>query len=341
MNSHTHPPLSVALSLAMTMALAPLAIDTYLPAFPQMAEQLEVSIHAVSLSIATYVFILAVAQLVGGPLSDRIGRAPVMLSGMAIFIVASLAISQVTSLGGLLAARGVQAFGGGWAMVCVAATVRDKLSGAEAARFFSLIGLMMIIAPAFAPSIGSLLLMLSSWPLIFIFLAGYGMLTALLVKTQVFKTGTPKPSQSVQLSLWERYRAVLSNRQALRFLALQTLSFSVMLLFISHSSFIYQEHFGASPNRFSLLFGANILVMLAMNMLNRKLLKQHDAFAILRWTVSMQFTGILLLIMVVTLAPTLGLFLPAMMFILLLWKIRLTDSDRKLNLIPCCIQKSF
>lgn len=306
-----HP--GIAILLAMTVALGPLALDTYLPAFPSIASDLGVSVSNVSLSISLYVFVLALGQLVGGPLSDHFGRGTVMLSGLAIFGFASLLISATRSFEILLLLRTVQAFGGGWAAVCVPAIVRDRLSGQEAARFFSLIGLMMILAPALAPSLGSLILSLYDWSGIFIFLTVYAAIMVALLKTVIFSRSQRQSIQRQQISVRDRYRTVFATRPALRFMFLQALTFAVMLLFIAHSSFIYQAHFGASPAAFALLFGSNVVVMMVMNLVNRALLMRFRPERILRWSVTMQATGIFLLLLVLNFAPYLYLFLPAMM----------------------------
>lgn len=312
MNTQSQPHFGTALLLAMSMALAPLALDTYLPAFPAMADSFGVNVHEISLSISIYVFMLAIGQLVGGPLSDRYGRSVIMLSGLGLFTITSFLITQTTSLTTLLILRALQAFGGGWAMVCVPAIVRDKLSGIEAAKFFSLIGLIMIIAPAIAPAIGSLLLHLSGWVSIFVFLGVYSLGLIALLKVGIFRS-QPAAAAAQSISAWQRYRSVFATRAAMPFMFLQMLSFSVMMLFITHSSFIYQEHFGTGPATFSLLFGVNVMMMLVMNLTNRALLKRMTPNNILRAGLTMQGVGIVLLLLVVTLAPKLWLFVPAMM----------------------------
>ncbi len=310
--SNPHPThAGVAALLAMTVALGPLAIDTYLPAFPDIAAQLGVSVHQVSLTISLYVFMLAIGQLSGGPLSDHYGRDRIMLSGLALLALASLLIAQASSLGELLLLRALQAFGGGWAAVCVPALVRDRLSGREAARFFSLIGLMMVGAPAVAPSIGSLLLGLWGWSSIFLFIGGYALVVLLLLRRVVFR-GYVRPGPVAAVGTLARYRAVLAVRPAMRYMLTGALAFSVMMLFITHASFIYQEHFGVSPGTFALLFGANVLLMLVMNLLNRRLLGRHAPEHILRWALTAQGGGILLLLVVLAWRPELPLFLPAM-----------------------------
>ncbi|MED5525079.1 MAG: multidrug effflux MFS transporter [Pseudomonadota bacterium] len=313
MNNPADPKLhfGFAVLLAMTMALGPFALDTYLPAFPAMAASLGTEVHQIALSISVYVFTLAIGQLVAGPLSDRFGRRAVMLCGLMIFTVASFAITGIKSIEMLLALRTVQAFGAGWAIVCVPALVRDSLSGREAAKFFSLIGLIMVVAPAIAPSFGSLLLGFG-WESIFLFLAIYGALLTVLMKGFVFTGEVGKAKPHAHVSVWQRYGAVFAVKPALRYMGLQAFAFSVMMLFITHSSFIYQQHFGVSPGVFALLFGANIVMMLVMNLSNRKLLNHFAPQQILRWSLSLQALGIVALLLVMSFAPHLWLFLPAM-----------------------------
>lgn len=306
-SSHT----GIAAVLAFVMALGPFALDTYLPAFPQIAQSLNVSAHQVSLSISLYVFVLALGQLSGGPLSDHFGRSKVMLAGIGIFGLASILLAFATSLPEFLILRVLQAFGGGWATVTIPALVRDRLSGVEAAKFFSLIGLLMVLAPALAPNIGSLLLNFYGWEAIFVFLALYSTVAFLLIKIFIFKPSYQAAKQD-KASVWQRYKTVLSTRSAMRFMLTGTFSFTVMMLFITHSSFIYQEHFGVTSTVFSLLFSANVVFMLIINLTNRRLLNYFASVRILRWFVLVQGTGIVLLIYLTLSNAPLAIFVLAM-----------------------------
>src|SRR5690606_38544920 len=133
----------LAAVLAFVVALGPFALDAYLPAFPAIATALGVTTGAVGLTISVYVIALAAGQLIGGPLSDRFGRSPVMFAGLALFIAGSLLVAAGESLAFMLFGRIVQAFGGGWCMVSVPAIARDRTEGRETAQLFSLIALIM------------------------------------------------------------------------------------------------------------------------------------------------------------------------------------------------------
>ena len=306
----------LALALACCVAIAPFALDAYLPAFPDIALSLGVSVHEVSRSVSIYMIALSMGQLVGGPLADRWGRQWVMMSGLALFVISSLAISQADTLPWLLAWRFVQAFGGGWVIVCVPALVRDRVRGVEAARLFSLIGLITVAAPAVAPSIGSLLLAWGGWQAVFYFIAIYGVLAAVAAKAVIFAgrplltTGQGDPHRE---SIVRRYRAVLATPSALRYVFLQASVFSVMMLFVTHASFIYQQYFDVSTGVFSALFGANILLMWSVMLLNRWLLGRKSPANLLRAGVTLQATAVALMLLVAVAIPELVLFAPALM----------------------------
>lgn len=314
MTKYAESTTAFALLLAMTVAISPLALDTYLPAFPEMAKALGVDAHSMTLTLSVYVFTLSIAQLIGGPLSDHFGRQPVMLFGLSLFGVASVLIANSDSLNMMIVLRVIQAFGGGWALVCVPALVRDKVSGQEAAKLFSMIGLIMVVAPAGAPSVGSLLLKLGGWPSIFYFLGAYSIALVVVLKMLLFGFGAGgETAERDNKSAFRRYMDVFATRPALRFIFMQAMAFSVALLFITHSSFIYQEHFKVGPQKFALLFGANILVMVLINLGNRFLLNYLTPRQLLRIASTIQITGLIALVIIIVTGPVLSLFVPAMM----------------------------
>jgi DHA1 family bicyclomycin/chloramphenicol resistance-like MFS transporter len=311
-------PFSLIVALALTMMLGPFSLDTYLPAFPMMARALSVDQQAVSLSVSVYIFALAFGQLIGGALSDRFGRQLIVYTGLSLFAVTSLLLSLAESLTPLLIGRVFQAFGAGWVLVSVPALVRDRIAGQQAAKMFSLMGLIMIIAPGVAPSIGSLFLALGSWRLIFVFLALYGLALIPLLFYTVFARSTQfvaaaGQNQSRAKGILASYKAVLTTKAALPFILWQAASFSVMMLFITHASFIYQGHFQQSAQAFSLLFAANIIAMTVFNLGNRALLSRLRSLSILQLAVGCQGAGILLLVAATVFAWPLHGFLPAMM----------------------------
>ncbi|WP_447956935.1 Bcr/CflA family efflux MFS transporter [Vreelandella sp. EE7] len=312
--SQPKTPFIVVLSLALTMMLGPFSMDTYLPAFPVIGESLGVSQQAISLSVSIYVFAMALGQLVGGALSDRFGRQRILMGGLGVFAVASIAIGMAESLDALLIGRATQAFGAGWTLVSVPALVRDRVAGRDAAKLFSMMGFIMVLAPGVAPSVGSAILSFGSWHYIFFALAVYALVLVPLLMRAVFSgRGKVSRAKSPKMSLLARYKLVLSTKPALPFIVWQAASFSTMMMFITYASFIYQGHFEQSPSTFSLLFAANILTMLVFNIFNRLLLSRLPSLRILQLASGCQAVGMVLLITAAFMDWPLYAFLPAMM----------------------------
>lgn len=261
-------PLVLAAILAGLVAIGPFAIDTYLPALPVMAGDLNAPIALVQASIPAYLIGGALGQFVGGPLSDQIGRKPVGLFGLGLFLLSSLAIAFSQSVEMLLLLRFTQALGGGSSSVIVAAMVRDSLSGKEAARMMALIGLIMTSAPLVAPALGAGLLLVSGWRLIFVVLALYASLMFVLLKWKVSESRPRAASVSTRdmlTTMARNYGTVFRNRRALGYVFSMGFGSATMFVFLSTSAFAYMEYFGASEQQFPLLFGANILTMMIMN----------------------------------------------------------------------------
>lgn len=292
----------LALLLGMTVALGPLALDAYLPAFSNIADGFGIAHSEVGLTLSAYVAALGLAQLVGGPLSDRYGRRPILLGGLAVFAAAGVMVSLANSLPEMVAWRVVQGIGGAFCAVSVPAIVRDQVGGQEAARLFGMIGLIMFIAPAAAPSLGTLMLALGDWHGIFLLLTGYAVLAALALQLALFPRLQPRPPATTPVrTLVTNYLLVLRHTTTMRFVGIQVLCFSTMMLFITHSSFIYQEWFGLSNGMFSILFAANIVLMAVLNLINRPLLRKFQSVTLLRVQVVIQCLALVALVMVVLL----------------------------------------
>lgn len=156
--------------LAGLSMLGYLAIDMYLPAFGMMQRELAISEGAISNSLSIFLFGFAVAQLLWGPLSDKVGRKPILLIGLSLFSLGCLGMLWVESATGLLAMRFLQAFGVCSAAVIWQALVIDRFDESRAQRVFALIMPLVALSPALAPLIGASLLNHGSWRMIFMLL---------------------------------------------------------------------------------------------------------------------------------------------------------------------------
>ncbi|MFV1851346.1 MAG: multidrug effflux MFS transporter [Thalassospira sp.] len=286
-------PKRLAILLAALIATAPFAIDTYLPAIPAMAADFGAQTHAVEVSISTFLIGFALGQLIGGPLSDRIGRRPVAMTGLVIYIITSAIITTVDSALSLNVMRFVQAIGGGFALVVVGASVRDLYDGKEAARMFALIAVIMMIAPLAAPTVGSILLVWFNWQAIFVLLIVYGSVMLFVVWYKMPETTKLRPRYAGPARrVWWTYLEVLRTRKAVGFMLTHTGASAVMFSFLTDSPFMYIDFFGITPAQFPYLFGANIAVIVICNRLNSPLLARYELHQILKVGIAIQFAAV-------------------------------------------------
>ena len=167
--------------LGALIAVAPLAMDIYLASMPSMTGALSTTAEQVQLTLSLYMYGWGVSQLLVGPLTDRFGRRPALIAGLALFVVASVACAASRNIETLIAARIAQAIGMGTVAVVPRAIVRDLYTGEHAARMLSLMGIVLGIAPVVAPIIGSHLHVWFGWRSNFIFVAVYGAIALVCV----------------------------------------------------------------------------------------------------------------------------------------------------------------
>ncbi len=310
-----------AFILAVLSALPPFSIDTYLPAIPMMADFFGVSVHHVEWSISAYFLGFGLGQLLGGPLSDSVGRRKVALWGLLVFTGASAAIAFAAQVDWLIGLRVLQGLGGGFAVVVVSAIVRDRFEGREAARIYTLIGFMMMVAPLIAPAVGAVILAFTSWQAIFVALTLYGALTifgvlALLGETRVVRRG-PRLSagQSFRAAL-ASYGRILSHRGGLAYLLTMGFAMGVLFVYLTDSAFVFIEYYGYSHTHFPIFFSANVLSLMAFNRLNALLLKHYEPDEILRWGLNLLLAVTLALLAAATLSGSEVLVFPLLLIAL-------------------------
>jgi DHA1 family bicyclomycin/chloramphenicol resistance-like MFS transporter len=260
----------LAVLLAMLTAVAPFAVDMYLPAMKAMAIDLSTPIHYVEISISTFLFGFAIGQFVGGPASDHFGRKPIIALGLVLFSITSLLLTETESINQLLFLRALQAIGGGMATVNSAAMIRDLFSGDEMAKVLSMVAMVMMSAPLIAPMLGALVVKFFDWQAIFLCLSVYSISVMLLLLWRLPETNprTTRQEKNIRPSFWHSYKRVLSHRQAMGYLIAISFAFSGMFVFITSSAFTYLEYYSVSVPMFPFLFGANVLVMMLMNRIN-------------------------------------------------------------------------
>ncbi|GAB3568021.1 multidrug effflux MFS transporter [Amycolatopsis endophytica] len=264
--------LRYALILGGLSAFAPLSIDMYLPALPRMADDLHSSAPTLQLTLTAFIVGLALGQLVAGPLSDSFGRRRPLLTGLALYAVASIlcAVSPTAEL--LIAGRVVQALGAAAGIVIARACVRDLFSGTAMTRFFSMLMLVSGLAPILAPVAGGQVLRLVPWRGVFVVLTVFGVLLLTVAALALPETLPPERRHPAHLgSTLRGYAGLLRDRTFLGYSLSAGLMFAGLFAYISASSFVLQDVYGLSPQAYSLIFGANGLGIVIAGQVNGRI----------------------------------------------------------------------
>lgn len=268
----------MAILLSLLVAIMPFSVDAYLPAMPQIAQQLQANIHQIEQSLGSFILGVAFGQLLGGSLSDIKGRKNIALIGLSIYILSTIILIFIQTPEQLLGFRLIQAIGAGMSSVVVGAIVRDYYEGREAAQMFALIGIIMMAAPILAPMIGSILQTLGGWRVIFVFLGVYALSVWLLLNHFLPKaTQTAPINRHIFRDVARRYQKVFQTKVALGFLFFQAASFSSMLVFLTESPFVYMELYHLNAHQYAWAFACNIIVMAIFNRITAWQLKRHTA----------------------------------------------------------------
>ncbi len=290
MNQKTLSDKQMAILLAIMVAIMPFSVDAYLPAIKNIAVDLHTDIHLIERSLSTFILGVSAGQLLGGSLSDIKGRKNIALTGLLIYIVASIILIFVNSANQLMVLRLLQALGGGMTAVTVGAIIRDNYDGKYAAQMFALIGIIMMGAPLAAPMLGAVLQNLGGWRSIFAFLCFYGASVFALLWRFLPKRKQAEPfTRHIFHNILMRYRRVLGQKQALGFLFFQATSFSSMMVFLTESPFVYMELYGLTPQQYAWAFGCNIITMATFNRITAWRLKRDNSTQdILLWGIVIQ-----------------------------------------------------
>ncbi|MFA6788535.1 MAG: multidrug effflux MFS transporter [Arcobacteraceae bacterium] len=275
--------------LAILSAVAPVAVDTYIPSIPNMANDFNVSIDKIELTLPIFLIGFAIGQIFGGILSDTLGRKKSSLIGLLGFAFFSFIIIFSTHIYELWLYRFIEAFFGGLIVVNASAAVRDLFHGTQAAKVFSLIGTVRSLAPLLAPAIGAFIIHFYDWEAIFIFLTLYALIVAFFVYKDFEETYTYTKTKAL-----ESYKIVLTHKKAMKIMLVLALGFSGMFVFIAKSSFIYIEYFGISTNWFPFYFGISIVSLMLLIRVNIKLLETYPSIVLVKFAVGFQIVVALL-----------------------------------------------
>ncbi|WP_186355995.1 multidrug effflux MFS transporter [Streptomonospora sp. PA3] len=268
----------IILVLGALVALAPLTIDMYLPALPEIGRDLQASSSAVQLTLTGTLLGLGLGQLLIGPLADAVGRRTPLIAGTALHIAASLLCLVAPDIAVLGALRIVQGVGAAATMVVALAVVRDLFSGRAAATTLSRLMLVMGAAPVLAPSLGSAVLVAGSWRWVFGALAVLGGVLLLVAVLALRETLPPERRRTGEVvPVLRTYGSLLTDRGFLVMVLVAALAMSALFSYVSGASFVLQEQYGLDQQQFGLVFGAGAVAVIGASQLNVVALNRMSA----------------------------------------------------------------
>lgn len=300
--------------MAMLMALQALAIDSMLPALGEIAHDLGVSDpNHRQLVVGLYLLAAGVFSLVPGTLADRFGRRPIVLGGLAIYVVFALACAFAPGFKALLAMRVLQAVGSSALAVVPSAIVRDRFSGDAMAKLNSTVAMMFMVVPVLAPTMGQAVLGVAGWPWIFAVLGIMGTLMAGWVGLRLPETLTPDAPRSAGFGeLVRNMGTALTNRESIGYVLGGALVMGGTFSFINSAEQLISEHFGMG-DAFPLVFAACAATMIISNLTNSHIVERFGARRVSH-TALLAYIGVAALQVVFALDPhqTIWQFLPVM-----------------------------
>lgn len=270
------PPTTVVLFLALLLGLQPVTTDLYLPALPGLTQELGASMSQAQLTLTALLLAFGVSQLIWGPLSDRFGRRPILLLGMAAYVVASIGSALSPTIEALVVWRTLQGAAMGAAVMCARAIVRDLYQPVQGASVMSkgLSGLG-VIACTTAP-LGGFLTAMFSWHAALLALAVFGAVTLALIAWKFEETVRQKNPKALQgRTLVLTWISILRNPTFLAFSALSAASYGGLFTFLAASSFVFIRVLGYSATQYGLVMLCMSLVYLSGTFLCRRLLVRY------------------------------------------------------------------
>ena len=267
----------LVLVLGTFTAVGPLSTDMYLPAFPQIANDLNAQQSQVQLTLTAAMVGLAIGQLLIGPLSDAVGRRKPMLIGSMCFTLASIACIFVPNVETFIALRFAQGLAGAAGAVVARAIVRDHFEGDNVAKFFSRLVLVSMLAPMLGPILGGQLLKIGPWQLGFVVLTGVSLLGMTLAYFLLPESLPSEKRQAVSgAALRANIRHLICDLRFVGPMLTLALAFGAMFTYISTFSFVAQSQLDASAQQYSVMFGVIAVGMLLGTQVNGFLVGRVD-----------------------------------------------------------------
>lgn len=264
--------------MALFQALQALAIDAMLPALGIMSRDLGVAdSNQRQLVVGVFLLCAGLGSLFPGAIADRYGRRPVLFTCLGGYIVFSLAAALMRDFTALLVMRGLAGFMSAGMLVMSTTIIRDRFQGDKMARTQSLVGMVFMIVPMIAPTLGQAVLLVADWRWIFGIMAGLGGMLAVWAALRLPETLHPEYRQTIAVRvIAANMRTALMTRAATGYVFGMALIQGALFGYINSSQQLVAEHFGAGES-FPLIFGGMALMMALANLTNSRIVERFGA----------------------------------------------------------------
>lgn len=278
--------------LSLLMACTSLSTDIYLPAMPIMQHDLQGNIE---LTITGFLIGFAIGQLIWGAISDRVGRRIPLIIGMLLFILGSIGCALSENMAQIIFWRVFQALGACTGPMIARAMIRDLYIKTRAAQMLSTLTIIMAIAPIVGPLLGGQMIKFANWHSIFWLLVGIGGTILLLVYFLPETLPKERRAGGPLTPIFYNYARLLKNSLFMRYTLCVTFFYVAAYAFIVGSPFVYITYYGIDSQYYGGLFALNIIGVVGLSFINRKLVRQYGIERLLNLaTKTAMMAGILL-----------------------------------------------
>lgn len=286
--------------LGLLSMLMPLSIDMYLPSFLAIAHDFNVEQGMVQLTLSSYVIGFAFGQLFYGPMTDSLGRKPVIICGVIVFALAAAGCALSQSIEMLIFMRLLHGLAAASASVVISALMRDIFQKEEFSRMMSFVTLVMTVAPLMAPIVGGWLLIWFSWHATFWVLAAAAVLSVILVKTSIPETLAKEKRQKFHIgTTLQNFGSLFRHRQVICYMLASAFSFAGMFSFLTSGPFVYMQLNGVKEENFGYYFALNIVFLFIMTTINSRNVRKRGVNNMMKFGLIVQTTMSVVLLLIV------------------------------------------
>ncbi len=290
---HDRPLGLLVLLMAMT-SIGPTTLNVLVPAIPQLSRKLGADIATVQLTVSVYLLALAAGQLAMGPLSDRFGRRPVLLAGLALTVGASLLAIVMPTVESLIAVRIAQAIGASSGIVIGRAIIRDLFDRERAAAIIGLVATVMVVVPTFGPLIGGVLDTAFGWQTIFMFTAASALAVLVWAAVTLPETrGLNTPAGQRQEGFLRDLHALSGSRSFWGYILVASFGSGTFFAFLGGGPHVIVTLMGRTSAEYGVWFAISSIGYMAGNFASSRLSVRHGIDALIWWGIGFEAIGVL------------------------------------------------